>query len=217
MKNVTYKDDRKHVFTFLLYPDDIVPDWRDYFSSLLIPICVSPLHDKDVSADGKPKKPHYHVVVDFGQNKKSLAQLHTLFDGLGPGVCIAPIRSNGLCDSWVSCKRTMIRYLVHADNPDKAQYSTNDISVFGGFDFWSIFNSSSNKYDTIRNIIKFCRDQGIDSFDELFDYCMEYNEMWFMTLCDSGVYLVKEYLKSKSYRYNRSRNMFPKDPEEDKS
>lgn len=200
-------DLRKHCYALVLYPDSMVKNWRALLSSLMLPMCLSPLHDSDINANGEPKKPHYHLFVDFGQNKKSWEQVNDIFSVLGDGAVLAPIRYDKgfpACDSWIISKRGCIRYWVHADNPEKAQYSTSDVVCFGGFDFWKVYNASSCKYDTIRSIIGFCKDNNIESFATLFEYCMEYNETWFMTLCDSGVYLVKEYLKSRSWERDKN-------------
>ena len=191
-------DLRKHVYTFILYPDSCASDWKDYLDSLMIPILVSPLHDLDVLPSGEKKKPHYHVLLDFGQAKKSWEQVQEYISPIG-GV-LAPVRSNGSCDSWVANKRTCARYFCHLDSPDKVQYNPDDVLCFGGFDFWAIANSTSNKYATIKAIISFCRDQGIYDYADLMDYCIEYNDMWYMTLCDGGTYVIKEYMKSKTWR-----------------
>ena len=122
------KDDyRSHVWTFLVYPDSVNENWLFLLDSLHIPICVSPLHDKDFNPTGEPKKPHYHVVLDFGQNKKSWDQVKSICDLVG-GV-LAPMDDEGNCESKVPNKRTMTRYLLHLDNPDKAQYSIDDICL----------------------------------------------------------------------------------------
>ena len=56
------KDDyRSHVWTFLVYPDSVNENWLFLLDSLHIPICVSPLHDKDFNPTGEPKKPHKHI------------------------------------------------------------------------------------------------------------------------------------------------------------
>lgn len=196
------EDLRKYIYTFLIYPDSVRADWKTYLESLMIPIVVSPLHDKDILPTGEIKKPHYHVIIEFS-SKKSWEQVHDITEPIG--AVLAPITERKTCASWVSCKRTAVRYLCHLDSPDKAQYDHADVLCFGGFDYWSTVQSASNRYDTIRQIIIFCRQNCIDSFADLLDYCVEKNEAWYMTLCDSGVYIVKEYLKSKTWTVDRAR------------
>ena len=54
------KDERKRNYATLVYPDSAPENWQEILSELKVPVFISPLHDKDVNADGKPKKPHYH-------------------------------------------------------------------------------------------------------------------------------------------------------------
>ena len=138
-KNST--DNRKRTYTFLLYPDSCVPDFKERLECLMIPVLISPLHDRDVLPTGEIKKPHYHVLLDFS-SKKSWDQVNDIVSPLG-GV-LAPIKHDGTCDSFVSCKRTCARYFLHLDSPDKAQYDSSDLTMLGGFDFWSLANSASN-------------------------------------------------------------------------
>lgn len=208
-------DIRKHTYTFILYPDDCVSNWQSLLGEMMVPCLVSPLHDRDLNADGEPKKPHHHILLDFGQNKKSWEQVEDMISSLGSGAVLAPIifeKGCPACKSWVITKRSAVRYFVHADNPEKAQYSPSDCICYGGFDFWANYNASTNRYEVIRSILQFCRDNGIESFADLLDYCIEYNEAWYMCLCDSGVYLIKEYMKSRSWDRSRALRACMKQP-----
>lgn len=46
-----------------------------------IPAIVSPLHDRDVTAAGDPKKAHYHVILCF-DSVKTPEQAREVFSGL---------------------------------------------------------------------------------------------------------------------------------------
>ena len=74
------------------------------------------LHDKDVTEDGKPKKPHWHVVVRF----KNACWNTAIAKDLG-------ITSNYL----EACKDvdSALLYLVHFGNEEKYQYEYE--AVFG--------------------------------------------------------------------------------------
>ena len=42
------------------------PDnWADVLGELGVKVCVSPLHDKDIEANGEKKKPHRHVIFSI--------------------------------------------------------------------------------------------------------------------------------------------------------
>lgn len=48
--------DRSRTWAFEVYPDSADPDWLKYLGESLIHCYVSPLHDKDIDADGNPKR-----------------------------------------------------------------------------------------------------------------------------------------------------------------
>ena len=73
-------------------------------------------HDKDALENGAPKKTHWHIVGRF-ENARSIP---AVADKLG-------IPSN-----FVECKKGYtfkkgVRYLAHADSPEKHQYDWHDI------------------------------------------------------------------------------------------
>ena len=72
------------------------------------------MHDKDFNDDGTQKKSHYHVYgkLDTPRTPQSVA------NALGVGV--ASLRA---VSSW----RGAVRYTVHLDNPNKHQYSADDV------------------------------------------------------------------------------------------
>lgn len=104
--------DRK--FEFVLYPEDkthvaaldLIKKTYDY-------LCV--LHDRDVDDDGNLKKPHWHVLVTgFNSPTWSSSVCSTL--GLSEN-CIQKVHSF----------KNAMRYLIHKDNADKAQYSVDSV------------------------------------------------------------------------------------------
>ncbi|MBB6424301.1 Rep family protein, partial [Jeotgalicoccus coquinae] len=42
--------DKARYFTFLLYPESIPEDWETKLELMGVPIAISPLHDRDLSA-----------------------------------------------------------------------------------------------------------------------------------------------------------------------
>ena len=48
-------ENRKRNWVFVLYPDSAPENWREQLREMLVPGFVSPLHDKDVNADGDRK------------------------------------------------------------------------------------------------------------------------------------------------------------------
>lgn len=75
----------------------------------------------DVPWIGDLKKEHYHWVV-AADGSKSLTQMKELFGGL--------VNYFEKCES----KRGSLQYLIHKNDPEKAQYDFNDIKTYGGMD-----------------------------------------------------------------------------------
>jgi len=168
----------------VIYPDSMPANWRDLLSELCIQVLVSPLHDSDVNATGEPKKPHHHVLLIF-DSVKSQSQVSEIAKMLNAP---APMKMDSA--------RGAARYLCHMDNPEKAQYSPDEVLEFGGADYRSICMRTPDKYGFVREMVTWCREQGVISYAALLEYAMTENEDWFRCLCDNGTYVMKEYLKS---------------------
>lgn len=115
---------RSRTYAFLAYTDSSPEDWKTRLAEEHIPAYISPLHDRDLNEDGTGKKPHWHVLFVFNA-KKSIAQVNE-------------IRARVLGENYnkafekVNDKRAYARYLCHLDDPEKAQYKTEDVTVLGG-------------------------------------------------------------------------------------
>lgn len=186
------KDTRVRNYATVVYPESVVDNWIDILSDLHIPIFISPLHDKDINPTGEPKKAHYHVVFMF-EGKKSVEQIKAITD---------EIRAVG--QEPISSIRGYARYLCHLDNPDKAQYSTEDVMCLSGADYSAVIGLPTDKYKAIREMMQFCKEYNIYSYADLLDLAAEEHFDWFRVLCDNGTVVIKEYLKSRSWTDNQS-------------
>lgn len=186
-KKSNNKDIRYRNFATVVYPDSAPENWKDILCDFHVPCFISPLHDKDVNPSGDPKKPHYHVQLVF-EGKKSKEQVREIFDAIGGVGC-----------EVVKSLRGYARYLCHLDNPEKAQYDTNDVVALCGMDYLSTIGLPIDKLISIREMITFCEENNITSFRKLLMYSMEERTDWFKVLCESGTYVMKEYLKSSAW------------------
>lgn len=184
------KETRTRNWTIVLYPESAPENWRDILDELHIEWVESPLHDKDINADGEPKKPHWHVLLMFGGVK-------TWEQVLGiTGQLNAPIPQR--CHN----AKSMVRYMAHLDNPSKAQYSVSDIIGHGGVDLSEMLRpSSSERYTLIAEMTEFISDNDITEFKDLLDYARIYQfDTWFPLLCDNSAYVIGQYIKSNRHR-----------------
>lgn len=106
---------RGRKFRILLYPDNL-----DHVSALTkildFPQFAYVLHDKDVKEDGSPDKPHWHVCVWFSNARF----LDALAKELGIDNRFVQLTTNATHD---------LRYLIHADDPQKYQYDISDVQT----------------------------------------------------------------------------------------
>ena len=180
-------DSRYRNWATIVYPESAPDNWLGVVSDLKIQCFVSPLHDSDLNPTGEPKKPHYHVLLLY-EGKKSFEQISETVKSFG-GVTPEPIQS----------ARGYARYLCHLDNPEKHQYSQEDVKSYGGADYSHLIGLQTDKYKGVREMISFCMDNGIVMYSDLLEYSMVHRPDWFRLLCDSCTVVMKEYLKSKEY------------------
>lgn len=186
------KNSRGRNWTFVGYPGDSLPD--DYVSILSDVLhlcwCESPVHDADLNGDGSEKKVHIHFIVSFEGNK-SFEQIQEITDRLH---CPIP----QLCRNV----RSMVRYMIHLDNPDKHQYKREEIQVHGGFSIDEYFSrSQTENRDVLKEILKFCVDNQISEFCDLVEavFKMDNNDWIDIITCRNTMFL-SAYLKSKHFR-----------------
>ena len=183
------KDDtRVRLWATVVYPESAPDDWQSIISDLMIPCYISPLHDRDLNSDGTPKKAHHHVlfVFDCKKSRQQIEEITKQFGGVG--------------QELVKSKRGYARYLCHMDNPEKAQYSPEDVIVIGAEDYFSLVSLPTDKYKNIREMIAWCIENNNFYYSDLCQYAMENRDDWFRTLCDNGTYVVKEYLKAENFK-----------------
>lgn len=185
-------DTRQRWWTFVGYPGDSLPD---NFTEILngemhLCFCQSPVHDKDLNGDETEKKDHIHFVVYF-DGKKSFEQVKEITDRLH---CPIP--------KPVLNPRGMVRYLIHIDNPEKAQYREEEILCYGGFSIEEFFKKSNAAYrEVLFDILDYCRDEHITEF---WDLVMAVRDKgftdWFDVLSNRNTMFLSAALKSKRFK-----------------
>lgn len=175
----------------VIYPDSAPADWRERLDELHIEWAESPLHDRDVNADGEPKKPHIHIVLSF----ESVQTFQQVSDVLKPLNCPHP--------QYLKSLRGMLRYFVHADNPEKAQYSRADIIAHGGMDVEKFFAPTAGDVNiAYREMQDFVIRYGVAEFAELMIYAAHERVDWYEILINKS-YAMESFMRSLRFCRNR--------------
>lgn len=142
----------------VVYPESAPEDWQEILKSLTIPGFISPLHDKDKQPDGTDKKPHYHVILiwDGPTTYKNAKETFDLIGGV-----MQPIPIQSLTGAT--------RYLCHMDDPDKYQYSSDEVQSLFGVDFFDQIAKNANDSASLRKLFQFIREEDITEYCDLID------------------------------------------------
>ena len=191
------KGAEKATWMLIFYPDSAPAYWRDLLSRLHLKIWVSPLHDRDTwtEADeaednrhkaGQPKKPHYHLVVEY----PSPVDRDTFVEDFK---CL-----NGPQNvKYAKSKTSMLRYLTHKDDPDKAQYELSDTTIFGGATLEECNEIGEKEREKmLKDMRRFIRDNGYIDFCKFVDYCDENKPEWSHLLDKNSTYVIERYIHS---------------------
>lgn len=176
-------------YATVVYPDSAAENWQEILTEQFVPCFISPLHDMDTDPNGEIKKPHWHVLLAYDA-PKSTDQAQDIFTAI-----------SGVGCEVVQSIRGYARYLCHLDNPEKHQYSPEDVKALCGADYNSTIGLPTDKYKAISEIIDYCESNNVYSYSELIIYSRTNHYDWFRVLCDNGTMVVKEYLKSRLWTW----------------
>lgn len=169
----------------ILYPDSAVPDWREQLRQAHIEVLISPLHDKDVNANGDPKKPHYHVMLMF-PTKVGFARAKVIWDAIGA----IPEKDKHGNNRALDSIKAYARYLVHIDDHDKYRYNEDEIEAMGGAVWSAVALSESEETDLLLDQIEeFIEEFQIVSFAAMVRYARENRPEWKKALRRNTIYV----------------------------
>lgn len=157
-------------WAFVVYPESLPENWKDIIAETGLPMCFSPLHDKDVNPTGEVKKPHYHVICYYENGTSCKCVKENVTDKL-----------NGTIPIKLESMTGMYRYHLHLDNPEKFQYDDRDRHFFNGFDVNKVdsltYTEISKLLIEIQTII---RDKDVKEYSDLLDMLLdaELKQLW---------------------------------------
>lgn len=159
-------------------------NWRDIISDYHVPVMISPLH-QDVNPDNTMKKPHWHILFMFESVKDWDSQVKPMFEAFG-----------GVGREDVNSARGYARYLCHLDNPEKEQYSIDDVVCYGGADYRAVIHLPTDDMKILKDVFEYIRVNQIYSLAEFLDICSINNPDWFSMVSMTRGYIVDKYIKS---------------------
>lgn len=125
------KDWRARAWQCVVYEESATEDWKERLHAQGVAYDISPRHDKDKTTDGELKKPHYHVVLDWGASATASGdRAIEIFDIIG-GVYPNPDKDRKKFLEKCKVKKLISaqRYLCHLDehDPAKVKYPIEDV------------------------------------------------------------------------------------------
>ena len=155
-------------WTFIVYPESAPEHWREILDKTYLRWIESPLHDKDVNEDGEIKKPHWHILLSF-EGPVTLKAVEKIALQLN---CPEPRK--------VGSGKGLVRYMIHKDNPEKFQYSIDEIVAHNGADVASYFEMThTNKLVLMKEIVNFIVKNEIDNYADFLMVCIAKSDEWF--------------------------------------
>lgn len=182
---------RSRVWACIVYPESAPADWLEQLKGLHLRVLVSPLHDRDVDAEGNPKKPHYHVLIIF-EAPVALSTAKQSFSVVG---------YTGQPEQ-VNSARGYARYLLHMDDHDKFPYFQDPackVMEIGGASWSSIALDEAEELDRILDEIEdWIDEQGVTSYRVLCAYARSERPEWKHVVRTHTIHC-KAYLRSMEY------------------
>lgn len=177
---------KKRNWAFVLYPESAPADWQERIKISGLMAAISPLHGLDLNPTGEPKKPHYHIML--------------VYSGPTTYNAVAKFTAslNATIPQALESVRGMYRYFTHKDNPEKYQYSEEDIITLNGFNIADLVELSKSEVNEIKaKILKLIREVGIMEYSSLVDFLIDNDMLAEYDVAINNTFFFNTYISSK--------------------
>lgn len=182
-------------WTFILYPESVPDNWREILDETHLRWIESPLHDKDVNADGEIKKAHWHILLSF-DGPVTLVAVNKIVLPLN---CPEPRK--------VGSGKGLVRYMIHKDNPEKFQYSFDEIVGHNGADVSSYFElTATNKMMIMKEIVPYIVENKIDNYADFLMIAIEHSDEWFDIAINYNTLAINKLIDAVWQKYNKRKS-----------
>lgn len=191
-KKPSTKVEKGRDWTFIVYPESAPENWRDILDDTYMRWVESPLHDKDVNADGELKKPHWHILLS-ADGPITEAAVKKIIEPL-----------NGPIPQKCGSGRGLVRYMIHMDNPEKYQYPRDEIIGHNGADVESYFELTyTNRLTLMKDIITYIYENEITNYADFLMLCILESDDWFDIAINSNTIAINKMLDA---MYHKKKN-----------
>lgn len=183
------KEQRSSKWAFLIYKDSVPDNYIEVLEEIHVPFILSPWHDLDVdkTKENEFKKPHKHGALYF-DSLKSYSQVSELLS--------SKLNSPSHVEVVMSPKG-MYDYFTHAENPDKTEYSIDDIESGCGFELDKFLLEQDGR-DFYKEVIDIIEGNDFVEFSELVLYARQNNSMLLGLIIEKTQFFSK-FLDSRRY------------------
>lgn len=180
------KNVKKRNWAMVLYPESAPNDWREILTQTGLQCAVSPLHDKDLNPTGEPKKAHYHIIMCYS-GPTSFNVVKALCDDLKQPIPQALEQVRGY-----------YRYLTHKDNPEKYQYSEEEITTVNGFNISDYVDLTKSEVTEIKKRLQMLiRNMNFIEYSDFMDYLQDNDLSVEYDIASNNTYFFEKYITSR--------------------
>ena len=170
-------------WSFIVYPESCMENWTSWLEEKGTRFAVSPLHDRDIDPNGEPKKPHWHVLIEFDGPKRYRTVKEEICDKIGATI-----------PKKVESLRGYYRYLTHMDNPEKADYTGEKVDEYNGF---KIDLTTTEVTIIKKKICDIIIGANIKEYCDLLDYFKEIGDCDMWEIASNNTYFFDKYISSR--------------------
>lgn len=186
---------RTRNYTAILYPDSLPKNFKQLIIGTRVRVFFSPVHKPEADE----KKEHIHVLPVFG-NPQTPQQAFDFFADLFGKSETGSI--NGVArPEKVTDMCSMLRYFAHMDNPEKIQYSVDEIECYNGADLNKYLEyTESERLKMMMEVHALIRSKDIREYSQLVDF-LERDPRLLALVCTRNTVHFRAYITS--YRNNK--------------
>lgn len=178
---------KSRYYATIVYEESKPEKWLEKIEHWKVKTLVSPVHNEDITDDGEIKKAHYHILIKFdgGRTKEVAEKLFKDINGVG-------------CEN-VGSYKAMARYLIHKDNPEKAQYNPKEVKAFYCEYGKEAENEKESNLSIAQRTLTWIQEKKIKNIGELVEKSIFESNEEIADEIKNNFYFYKTYIQYKPY------------------